>query len=111
MPFDETDVNRARDGRFSQKLGSAPTLQLRQWPSQFIRLDRDAAEADAIYDISLGHAKLMTVSSKGTVTRQVRHLIEASGKGRVWQVQRLAAFARSMCPGLLGPGMRTSREP
>lgn len=85
MPFDETDVNRARDGRFSQKLGSAPTFQLRQWPSQFVRLDRDAAEADAIYDISLGNVKLMKVSSKGTVVRQVRHLIEG-----VWQGPRLA---------------------
>lgn len=85
MPFDETNINRARDGRFSDKLGSAPGLQLRQWPSQFVRFDRDAAEADAIYDISLGHAKLMNVSSKGTVFRQVRHLIEG-----VWQGPRLA---------------------
>lgn len=85
MPFDETNINRAQDGRFSDKLGSAPTIELRQWPSQFIRFDRDAAEADAIYDIFLGYAKLMKVSSKGSVVRQARHLIQG-----MWQGPRLA---------------------
>lgn len=86
MPFDETDVNRARDGRFSQKLGSAPAFQLRQWPSQFVRFDRDGVDAQAIYGVTVACLPLMANrATAGAARKQVRHMVEG-----VWQGPRLA---------------------
>lgn len=86
MPFDETDVNRAHDGRFSQKLGSAPTFQLRQWPVQYARFDRDEVDAKAIYDVAVACAPLMdNAATAGAARKQVRHMIEG-----IWQGPRLS---------------------
>lgn len=86
MTFDEQDVNRDNDGRFDNKVGSPPAFQLRQWPVQFVRFDRDEVDAQAIYGVTAACLPLMTNrATAGAARKQVRHMLEG-----IWQGPRLA---------------------